>query len=156
MKADARAISRFVGSNWPRVVAAFKEVDAFLKAHPDVPDWLRGRFEDIRKRIAEAQQRRSDAGKIRAMLEIVRVEARELEARGRHEPPIDAASWIRRADNLERRVRLAEHLNQPEQRKTLARLRAEADALVGELIDATATVRSLPASGQSEGEPPAP
>ena len=153
MKADTRAISRFIGTNWPKAVAALKEVDAFLKEHPDVPTWLRRRFDDIRKRIETIPQRRGDAAKIRAMLDIVRTEARDFEAQGGHR--IDAASWAQRADNLERRVRLAEVLNQPEQRTALARLRAEADALVGDLIDATATVQSLPAPA-TEGEQPAP
>jgi hypothetical protein len=152
MRADPKAISRFIGTNWPRAVAALKEVDAVLKEHPDVPTWVRGRFDDIRKRIETIPQRRGDAAKIRAVLEIVRTEAREFEVQGGHR--IDAASWARRADNLERRVRLAEVVKQPEQKAALTRLRVEADALVGDLIDATASVPALPMHQPQEGELP--
>jgi hypothetical protein len=154
MKADAGAISRFVGTNWPKAVAALKEVDTFLKEHPGVPTWVRGRFADIRRRIDAVQQRRGDAAKIRAILEIIRSEAREFEAQGLHR--IEADSWIQRADNIERRVRLAEVLDERDRKKTLGRLRTEADALVADLIDATAIVPSTPAPQPPEDEPHAP
>jgi hypothetical protein len=100
------------------------------------------------------QQRRGDAAKIRAILEIIRSEAREFEAQGLHR--IDADSWIQRADTIERRVRLAEVLDERNRKKTLGRLRTEADALVADLIDATAIVPSTPAPQPPEDEPHAP
>ncbi len=160
MKADAKALSRFVVQNWPRAREAFKEVDAFLKDHPAVPLWFRGRVEDLRKRFEVAQLQRSDAGRIRATLEIVRTEVRGVQGQPDPALVVDPTSWLQRADNIERRVRLAEAQSKPEQRKTLARLRAEADALIADLIDESAadaarpTPQKLEAPAEDQQETP--
>ena len=151
MKADPGAISQFVVKNWPRALAALKELDTFLKAHPGVPTWLRGRLDDIRRRIDAVQKRRGDAARIRGMLDIIRTESRELAAHEGHRSATDPAAWIRRADTIDHRVRLAEVQDRPEQRRTLARLKAEADLLLADLIDATADVPSGLESEQPDG-----
>lgn len=150
MKADAKAVSRFVVQNWPRAREAFKEVDAFLKEHPAVPLWFRGRVEDLRKRFQAAQLRSSDAGRIRATLEIVRAEVQGGQSQPGSALVLDPVSWLQRADHIERRVRLAEAQSKPEQRKSMERLRAEADALIAALIDETATDATRPAPQEIE------
>jgi hypothetical protein len=144
MEADTGGVSRFVAKNWPRVVVALKEAETFLKDHPEVPARLRRQFDDIRKRLAAVQNLRGDGARIREMLNVVRSEAPELDG--------PAARWTSRADNIERRVRLAELQDQPAQKNTLAGLREEAGVLIAELIDATAN-RSLPGSEEPGDEP---
>jgi hypothetical protein len=152
MAADGGGIWRTVAKNSPRVVAAVKELDAFLKEHPGIPTWLRDQADTMRKRLIAVQQRRGDAARIRGILDIVRSEAHEL---GRHEGggAIDTAAWIGRADNIERRVRLAENQDRSDQRKTLARLRAEAGALLADLIEAVARTQFPPGAAALEDDP---
>jgi hypothetical protein len=155
MEGDARGVSRFVAKNWPRVVVALKEVETFLKDHPEVPNRLRRQLDDIRKRLDAVQNLRGDAARIREMLNVVRSEARDLDGPGGTQSTAGAARWTSRADNIERRVRLAELQDQPAQKNTLAGLRAEAGVLIAELIDATANAGSLslPQREEPEDEP---
>jgi hypothetical protein len=145
---------RFLVKNWPKIIAAIGTLDLFLKNHPGIPAWFRERLDEIPKRIVAVQKRHGDAAKIRGMLDIIRDVAHQLDAHEGAQATTDAAaSWIRRADDIELGVRLAESQARTEQKKTLARLRTETDALLAELIDAIARVRALPASEPPDDEP---
>jgi hypothetical protein len=145
---------KFVVKNGPKIVAALGTVSVFLKNHPEIPAWFREQLDDIPKRISAAQARRTDAARIRGMLDIIRDVAREAEVNEADPSTADAATWIRRADEIELRVRLAEALPRPEQKKTLARLRTETEALLAERIDAVTGAPPVPASDSPSDEPP--
>lgn len=127
--------------HWPKVLVAFGALTKWLNDHPDVPDRIRKRFADLPTRILDAQQRRGDAAKIRATLDIVRDVARDAHEA---ESSFDAGSWTRRADDIALGVRLAEELARPQRRTTLARLKAQTDTLLADLIDAVAHLHSGP------------
>lgn len=150
MAADTARIWTFVVTNWPRIAGAIGTMDRFLKEHPDISAWFRERLDEVRKQLIAVQQRRGDAARIRGMLDILRDVVRDLEARPAARPVIDASEWIGHAENIERRVRLAEAQSRPEQRKSLARLRAETDGLLAALIDETARVQPRPTLGSPE------
>jgi hypothetical protein len=151
MAANVGAAWRFAVKNAPRVFAALGALDVFLKKNPAVSTWLRKQLDEIPKRLAAVQKRRGDAARIRGMLDIVRTVAQELDAQTSGRSTADAATWIRRADDIELRVRLAEAQPRPDQKKTLAGLKAEAEALLADLIE-EARVRSLPATAPDEAE----
>jgi hypothetical protein len=142
--ADAATIWKFMVRNWPRIAAAVGTIDTFLKEHPGVPAWFRERLGDVRVQLLAVQQRRGEAARIRGMLGILRDVAQDLDAHDATRPRVDAAEWLGHADNIERRVRLAEAQSRAERRKSLERLRAETDGLLAALIDATAHARSVP------------
>lgn len=146
---------QFVVKNWPRIAAAFATVNLFLQRNPTISARVREQLEDIQKRLVALQHRRSDAGRIRGMLDIVRDVARELEAQDEGSS-VAAAAWLRRADTIERGVRLAEAQPRQEQKRTLARFKADAEALLAELVEATARTEADPAPAPPEVEPPTP
>lgn len=152
MPADARAVWRFAVKNWPKAVAALGALRVFLKDHPEISKWLREQFDDIAQRVVAVQKRRGDAARIRGILDIIRDVAREWGVQKGDPSTADAALWLRRADDIELGVRLAEQQPRPDQKRTLARLGAEADALLADLLQAMARVRSLPAPEPPEDE----
>lgn len=152
MLAGTGAIWQFLSKNWPHIVRALQAVDAFLKIHPGVSTWIRQQLEEIRGRVVSVQKRRGEAAKIRGMLEIVKDVALELDTHAGHLSTADATTWIRRADDIERGVRIAETQARPDRKKSLARLRAETDVLLAEVIDAMAGVRPLPATATTDDE----
>jgi hypothetical protein len=155
MRADAGAMWRFAVRNWPKILAAVGALNAFLKEHPGVSTWLREQLDDIGKRVVAVQARRGDAARIRGMLDIIRDVAREWDAHQGDRSTADAAPWLRRADDIELGVRLAEKQARPDQKRTLVRLRAETDALLADLLQAMARARSLPATDSPGNEPDA-
>jgi hypothetical protein len=154
MRVDTGAIWRFVVKNWPQIVAALTTANRFLKDHPDLQAWWRQRLNDVSARVVAVQRRRSEAARIRGVLDIIRDVAHELETHQEDHPGFEAAPWVRRADDIELGVRLAETQARAEQRRTLGRLRTETDALLAQLLDATARLRSLPVP-EEEAEVPA-
>lgn len=146
MPGGARALWRLGVKFGPRLVAVITAASAFIASHPEVPAWFRRRLENVQEKIAAAQQQRGDAAKIRAMLTIIREVAGELDAHDGEQPSTDPATWLRRADSIDRGVRLAEAQPRPDQKKTLARLRTETGDLLAELIEVTTPTYSAPAA----------
>jgi hypothetical protein len=87
------------------------------------------------------------------MLDILRDVVHDLDAHDASRSSIDPAEWLGHADNIERRVRLAEAQSRPAQRRSLAALRAETDGLLAALIDRTADRRSVPRIDRGGDEP---
>ena len=145
MATPAGAIWKLAVKNWPeivkngpKVVAAVGVLSQYLKDHPDIPTWLRQRLTAIPDRVIAEQRKHGEAAKIRGNLGIVRDVARDAEkAAG---SPVQASSYVARADGIERGVKLAEALTRSEQKAALAQLRTRTDALLAELIDAVAQV----------------
>jgi hypothetical protein len=144
----AGTVFRLVVKNAPKIGVALQAVNVFLKANPAISTWARERLTAVPKQVAAVQKRHGDAAKIRGMLDIVREVAGELEAHASDAAgPVVAAPWVQRADDIERGVRLAEKQSPPERRKSFARLKEQADALLAELLEATTRVQTVPAPG---------
>ena len=132
---------RLAVKNAPKIIAAIGALSVFLKNHPDISTRARETLEGIPKRLTTVLQRHGDAAKIRGILGIIRDVAGELDAPATSGPRIDAGEWLAKADGIERRVRLAEAQPRAEQKKTLAGLLSEAEALLADFIQATADTK---------------
>jgi len=146
---------RLAVKNAPRIIAAVGALSVFLKNHPDLSTRARETLEAVPKRFTAALQRHGDAAKTRGILGIIRDVAGELDVPGASGPKIDATEWLAKADGIERRVRLAEAQPRPEQKKTLAGLLSEAEALLADFIQATADTKPSTEPGRPDGELPA-
>jgi hypothetical protein len=112
----------------PKLVSAIGLLATFMKNNPGIPSWFRKQLDDVNKRV------------VRGMLDIVKDVASKLREHDRERSGADADRWIERADSIGHRVRLAEALPKASQKKTLAGLLSETEALLAELIDALARV----------------
>jgi hypothetical protein len=155
MPVTVGAIWQLLVKHWPKIVAALTLFETFIKNHPGLPVWLKAQFEEVSKRVIAAQKRRGAAARIRGMLAIIRDVARDLDAHDGEQSTTDAANWIRRADDIELGVRLAETQARADQKKTLNRLRGETDTLLADLLEA-ARVRSLSATESPADKPQIP
>ena len=138
MLGQAVQLGRLVIKHGPQILSAVSMIRTFIKANPSLPTWARERLNDIAKRLDGVQKRRGDAAQIRGKLEIVRTEARDLEAEPADRVPASSSTWVQRADDIDRALGLAEQLAKAAQKRTLARLNGQADDLLAEVIDAIA------------------
>ncbi len=122
--------------HWPRVVATLGVVVKFVQDHPEIPAWFRTRLEDVPKRLADVQRRRGLPARIRGTLDIVRDVA--LDAAQAHGGHVTAEEYLRRADGIDRGVRLAEALPHPARREQLGRLKEQTDVLLSDLLEVVA------------------
>lgn len=121
----------------PQLGTAVAAIGTFLAKNPKVSTWAQEHLDDLPKRLAVVLQRRGDAAKIRGVLEVTRDSVRTLRSKDAERVRDVADGWVTRADDLELVVGLAEHLGASERRRTLARLRTKADALLAEVIEFT-------------------
>lgn len=115
----------------------FKALDDFLKDHPGFSTWLRDQSGDVRNRLLEERARRSDPARIREKLDRIRSEARDLQEHPTGRSTIDPVAWITQADAIERGVRFAEVQDRNDRKRTLARLKVDADGLLRVFIEET-------------------
>ena len=139
--------AKFVVQHWQSFAGGFALVSAFIKEHPEIPGWLKGRIEDVQRRVEQQLQKRDPVAQIKGVLAIVREEAR---AAG---DAVDARPWTDRADSIERDLRLAALQSGAGKRSTLVRLKAETADLVSGLLLATARSRAT-TDGSDSAAPP--
>lgn len=139
-QAAAKGVPLIV-KHWPKILMAVGALTKFVNDHPDLPDRFRKQLSALPDRIADAQRRRGDAAKIRGTLDIVRDVARDAQEA---EHAFESATWIRRADDIALGVRLAEELDRPQRKPALAKLKAQTDTLLADLIDTVAHLHSGP------------
>ncbi|GAA2753598.1 hypothetical protein [Amnibacterium kyonggiense] len=129
------SIIRLAAKHGPKIGVAATAIGGFLAKNPEVSAWLKGRVETLPKQLDAIRKRRGDAAQIRGMLEIVRDVAGKLHAEGA--AAAVASDWVRRADDVELGVQLAERLSPPAKKEAVSRLKTRAEALLAELIEAT-------------------
>lgn len=142
--ASVESVLKLAIKHGPKLGVAATALGAFLSKNPEVAAWLRERASTMPTQLAEVRKRRGDAAQIRGMLEIVRDVAGKLRVDGADGADGGAgadgatsADWLRRADDIDLAVQLAERMGQPERRKALARLKTRSEALLDDLIEAT-------------------
>ncbi|MGT2427145.1 hypothetical protein [Amnibacterium kyonggiense] len=129
------SIFKLAAKHGPKLGVAATAVGGFLAKNPEVSAWLKGRVDALPGQRDSIRRRRGDAAQIRGMLDIVRDVAGKLRADGA--PAAAASDWVRRADDVELGVQLAERLSPPAKKEALSRLKTRAEALLAELIEAT-------------------
>lgn len=135
---------------WPTVVTVITALIAFLKDHPNLPAWVQKRITLVLQQLADAQKKRGEAAKIRAMLQIARKTADDLRSRQPDQFAGQASEWVAQADKIELSIDLAETQPKAERKETLSRLRKQTDVLVASVLNALTGVRALPASHKNE------
>lgn len=148
----AGAVWQVLVQNAPKVFAALQLAERFLTDHPEVPTWVRRRVHDVGDRIAQAQARRSEAARIRGTLEIVRETAQDLSARDDLEAR--TGMWLRRADDIERALRLAESRAKRERKKMVVSLKVRTDTLAADLVEVLTDVEVPPRRGADAADGP--
>ena len=122
----------------PQLLAAAGAISAFVKQNPSLPAWAKERLSGVASQLDRVNKRRGDAEQIRGKLEIVRKEAEDVQSEAAGPSPDGSATWLQRANDIERALRLAEQQEKTAQKRTLTRLKADADALLAEVIDTIA------------------
>lgn len=150
MPADVGAFAKLIMKHGPKAVEWTNAVADFIRKNPELPAWAGKQLEDLAKQAKRLSKRRDDAEKIRKVLERVGDGARNLQTHAGEQPGFEAAPWLKRAENIELRVRLAAAEPKSEQKKTLAQLNAEALALLADLSVATASAGSAIAAAPAD------
>ena len=140
-----------IAKNWPKIISTLGLVVKIAHDNPGIPDWFRKRLIDLPRRLDDLQKRRGQAAKIRGVLDVIKDVARDAQLAD--DGSVDAASFIRRADSIERGVLLAEAQARAERKVTLKRLKDDTAALLTELLGVVARVNSI-ASRSIEEELP--
>ena len=129
----------------PRAMAALEGLDKLNRRFPDAPGKGAAYARQVAARLAEARSKRTDGGRMRHTLTIVREATASMEKDriGDEQFAEQAATWRRRANDLENALTLADSLRGKARRELVADLRSKTDDLTREVIEALgAAVRS--------------
>ena len=120
------------------LTTAVAAIGKFLADHPNLSAWAKSRLNDIAKRMQKVPTKQGDAAQILGTVGVIRTEANSLAAENGDIPAAVTASWLKRANDIEHAVRLAEQQSQPLQRRTLAKLKSDTEAVLAEIIETVA------------------
>ena len=137
MPSNASRLLQFAWKHKALLTTAVAAIGKFLADHPNLPAWAKSRLDDIAKRMQKVPTKQGDAAQILGTVGVVRTEANSLAAES-DIPASVTASWLKRANDIEHAVRLAEQQSQPLQRRTLAKLKSDTEAVLAEIIETVA------------------
>ncbi|ACQ78440.1 hypothetical protein Bcav_0175 [Beutenbergia cavernae DSM 12333] len=119
----------------PLALAAWRQVDKYLKEHPDVSAASKQQILRWRDQVIAVKNRRSVEGRLRGTLEVVDRLAAEHASSGRPERVATARDWADRAADITRALDMAVTRTGTQKKLMLDRIAARTDALAAEAFE---------------------
>lgn len=146
---DAKAMLKLAAERGPEALRVAKQVQTFIKENPELAGPAMKMLDRLLRQTAtsssssaspsEPNRPRGAAGKVDGTISAVRREAERLRAEspGDEHAATTSDEWVRRADNIERLLGLADARDGVERRKLQKEAAWRADALFAEVVAAT-------------------
>ena len=133
------SVVKFVWERRQFIADAIAFIRKFLKDNPDLVDWAKRRLASIAEGISAVKGMPSGSARVRGTAVLARREAEALQTESTGVPASASASWIQRADEIERALAVAEKSPEATQPEAIDSLTTDADQLVAEIIETVAT-----------------